>query len=313
MLLSTASDSGYQIRPLLDLGAKIVERVHLGHQHGGWHGVHSRLLLLLASGYGDLYELDVQQQLLERAEALVLAGREYDLLPEVRCALADSRRRHGEYNTAWADLERVAPLLEKSQDPRQRAACLVVRANLGVETTRAHESVQAAQQALQLLAARNTRHTMLYYRARGALNMALAASGQRRQAVDAYERTIEEMDASGLEGTRPRMEMRFQLALGLLELGRRREAHEILHEVIERSERWNDQGRLQWQFAIYYAETSLQQGDVDTAVRYFDRITRQAVADDDLYWEGRGQLRPRARTVAPRRGRACATRGRPPA
>ncbi|HSR42708.1 MAG TPA: tetratricopeptide repeat protein, partial [Longimicrobiales bacterium] len=116
----------------------------------------------------------------------------------------------------------------------------------------------------------------------------LHAVGRYREAVEVFQRLIEEMDRSGRGGMLSRAIMRHNLALTLLELGENAEAEAIFREALEQAARADPGGRIIWQPTVHYAEAALTQARADSALAYFDRIVRQAVEDGNLYWEGRG-------------------------
>jgi eukaryotic-like serine/threonine-protein kinase len=284
MLLSTGGDATCSTRKLLDAGRTVLAR----QARSDDLDVRPRLLVQLAAGYSELYELGIQRDLLTQANALAEHGHGREVLPEVRCELADNLRLQGEYAAAWQALDAVEALVAASSDPRQRAACRVRRAVLGLETARGEESLTAASEALQLLEAAHQTHSLLYYSARDALAGALSAVGRQRDAVAAYEVTLEHMLQDGLTGSLPHKVARHNHALLLNEIGRTAEAESILREILPDFLGKNPSEMSSWQPLVHYAEVALYQGDVAAALANFNLIVEQGVREKSLYWEGRG-------------------------
>lgn len=283
LMLSSAGERCVTMRQILDSGRQLIE-----HQHAGQEDVLAQLLLQLSHGYAQFYELDVRAELLARAEALALAGQAHDLLPEIRCEQADNLRSRGRYKEARRAFEDTRRLLSADADPVQRAACLAREAALGSETGEPPNSAEAAREALRLLEGAGKQRTLRYFDTRAELAEALKAEHRDREAVAVYRQAIAEMLESGLRATSELSVMQHNLALLLFRLGQTAESEAMLRDGLDQARAANPGGKQNWQPLIHFAEAALVQGDAGAAFESFRATVDQAVAENNLYWEGRG-------------------------
>jgi serine/threonine-protein kinase len=283
LMLASAGERPMTMREVLDAGRTLVEQ-----QRADDDGVLGRLLLQLAAGYSQLYELDARQTLLERAQGLALAGGDKDLLTEVRCEIAASLRLQGRYSEAWRAQDGAMALLTPETNPRQSALCFMTRATLANETGRLSEALPSAQKAVQLLEQDRRTNTWLYYQAREEFAESLKTAGRPREGVAAYRQTIALLETAGLGQSAHRSSMEHNLAIALTWLGEMQEAERLFRRYVEREQTASGNGRLNWQSLVHYAETVLVQGNVPAALQHFGLLVDQALADHNDYWEARG-------------------------
>ena len=169
-----------------------------------------------------------------------------------------------------------------------------------MKRARPDESITAARHAVAIRDSLGRTRDMAYLGLLSNLAMALDGAGRWREAVAQYQHTIAAMDSSARGGTLTRSIMRHNLAVTLVELGETAEAELVFREVLERSARSDQTGRINWQPVIHYAETALTQGHADSSRKYFGMIVAQGVRDTSLYWEGRGLFGSRASERAAR-------------
>jgi serine/threonine-protein kinase len=283
LLMSEVGDQPITMRQVLDTGRVLLER----HSAGDPRFL-TTMLLQLSTSYAELAETRVRGTLLARAESLALAGRDAERLSEIRCHMADNLRMEGRYEDAWRMLDGADSLLRQARDPVSQVECLSVRSLLADETGRPEESITAARHAIAIRDSLGRTRDMVYLGLLSNLAMALDDAGRWREAVAQYQHAIAAMDSSARGGTLTRSIMRHNLGVTLVELGETAEAERIFREVLERSARSDQTGRINWQPVIHYAETALTQGHADSSRKYFGMVVAQAVRDTSLYWEGRG-------------------------
>jgi tetratricopeptide (TPR) repeat protein len=159
---------------------------------------------------------------------------------------------------------------------------------LAAETNRPEESIIAARYAIAIRDSLGRTRDMVYLGLLNTLAQSLDGAGRGREAVAQFQHAIAAMDSSARGGTLSRSIMRHNLAVTLVVLGETAEAEQVFLEVLERSARSDQTGRINWQPVIHYAEAALTQGHADSARKYFGMIVAQGVRDTSLYWEGRG-------------------------
>ena len=285
VLLGTIGDQPMTMRQMLDAG-----RVVLENNYAQEPKLFIPLLLQLSAGYENLGDRDARKVLLARAESLALTSADPGQLAEVRCTQADILRTDGEYDAAFAALDSAEALLPKNADPRSVVACLGYRSMLGAEAGRPEESIASATRAVAIRDSLGQTHDATYMGILDQLANALDANGQPREATRVFDRAIAAMDSSGRGGTLDRSIVLHDQALSLGKLGETARAEALLHLTLVTAGRGSADGYIHPQPLIHYAEVALTQDKPDSAVKYFRMLVRQAVADSDSYWEGRGQF-----------------------
>jgi serine/threonine-protein kinase len=304
LLMSEVGDKPITMRQILDRG-----RLMLEQQYAGDEQFLPAILLQIASSYADLGDTKIRAALLTRAESLALSGQGADRLAEIRCQMVDNLRSQGRYPAAWSLMGRAESTLRRNPNPATRVDCLQIRSLLAIETGRADQSAAAIRHAVAIKDTLGETKDIKYVDLLSAYGEVLESAGQYRQSIAIDQRAIRILDNIGRGGMISRNSLRHNWALTLVELGELTEAEDILHETVELSAR-SDTGRIHWQPLVHYAETALFEGRLDSALKYFGKIVAQAVADTNLYWEGRG-LYGMARTEVQLRRLADARRRLP--
>jgi serine/threonine protein kinase len=283
VLLTEVGDRPLTMRQILDAGRGVLERHYVGDPR-----LRTALLLQLAGSYGELGDIKIRATLLARAESLAAASRDLVQLAEARCETADLLRTEGRDQEAWHVLARADSLARRAGDPGTIAICLARRSMLANEVGRPTAALVAARDAVAIKDSLGETRDKTYLDMLDLLAAALDGVGRPREAVAAYYRLIAAADSSGRGGMLTRAIMRHNLAFTLVRLGETAEAERLFHETLLRFIRNDPSGRVAWQAAIHYAEAALTQGHPDSALKYFNVVVRQGIADTNLYWEGRG-------------------------
>jgi eukaryotic-like serine/threonine-protein kinase len=285
LLMSQVGDEPLTMRQILDRSRGALER-----QYAGDSAFFGSLLVQLARRYAELGLADQRDQLLQRAESLAAASEAGVELAEVRCELADALRTRGEYDQAWAVMEGVDSLFRRHRDAdrAEEIACLTRRSHLAEETGRGEESEAAIRRAIAIKDSLGQTDDRGYVDLLQVLVGALGAQRRYRDALAEAERADRAMERMGEGETVARLTGRHNMAVILRELGRTAEAERVLHRVLRVVAQSDSSGWIHWQPLIHYAEAAMAQGLADSAAAYFELLVRQAVADSNPYWEGRG-------------------------
>jgi tetratricopeptide (TPR) repeat protein len=280
LLMSQLGDTPLTMREIVDRSRAVLER-----QYAGDPRILTTILLQLSDRYSDLGDDKVRGALLARAESIATA----DQLAEVRCRQVDLLRSRGLYDDAWRVMTAADSLLRVRPDPEARALCLAMRGNLLTEWThgRAEAAADDVRLAIQIRDSLGKRSDAFYIDLLSSLAGTLDEAHQYRQAIDAYHRASAVLDSSGRGTTMTAAINEHDMAITLLRLGETAEAERALHDVLVRIHRSDPTGRLPSQPLIHYAHTAMDQGDLDSAIKYFAMLAAQATADTDRYWQGR--------------------------
>jgi len=283
VLLSNVGDRPITMHEVLDAARGVLEG-----QAAGDPVIRTALLLQLAGSYRELGDTRIRETLLLRAESITVAGRDTVRLAQVRCDMADLRRKQGRYDEARLTLDRADLLARAARDPSTEAGCLYVRATLESELHRGNQALVAARRAVAIKDSLGETGNAGYLDLLGTLASALDEAGRSRESAAVFRRIMSTMDSTGLGGTLSRVITGHNLALTLVGLGETAEAERLFSTTLERFMHNDRSGRVSWQAGIHYAEAALTQGYTDSALKYFRVIAAQGVADTNLYWEGRG-------------------------
>lgn len=302
-LLSQVGDRPITVAEMVDSARAVVTR-----QFAHDSATLGSLLPLLANAYARLGETRERGALLARAESLAAAGYGVTELPEIYCMQVDNLRMEGRYSEAWRRLAEADSLRQRRPDPRQEASCLGARAALEVEAhitgsapTDAPDGTATSRRALFILDSLGDTRGPEYLALLDDLATALDVSNRPREAVAVFRRVLEWQARAGMGSSLDHTMASHNLALALVKLGETAAADSLLRQVLDQAAASDPSGRIYWQPLIHYAEIALTVGRADTALKYFRQVVRQAVADTNLYWEGRGLFGV---------GRAAATVGR---
>jgi serine/threonine-protein kinase len=283
LLLSEIGDQPITMRQALDTA-----RILLNQQAAGDPRLRTALLLQLVGNYQEVADIQVRDTLLAQAESLALAGGDTVQLAQVRCDRVALLRKQGRYPEAWQAWSGAESLALATGDPSVLAECLNIKAQLAVENHLNAEGLVAARRAVAIRDSLGTTGGKDYLDMLDNLAYALDGVGASREAEAVERHEIAAMDSSGRGGTLDAAIMWHNHALTLLNLGESAEAERLLHRAQERYGRRDRSGRVDWNGAIHYAEAALIQGHADSALKYFDLVVTQAIAEKVLYWEGRG-------------------------
>jgi tRNA A-37 threonylcarbamoyl transferase component Bud32/tetratricopeptide (TPR) repeat protein len=281
-LLTTVGDQPMTMRQVLDAGREVLEKRYADDPI-----TFIPLLLQLSSSYAELGDTQFRRVLLSRAEALAVRAGTRQVLGEVRCLLADNLRTEGEYRPSERALEAAEALLGPAADPSSEATCLAVRAQLMQDRGRDEACIAAAQRGMAVLTALGKTHDQRFLNLLVTMAGAVDSQGRPREAISIFRRVIDEMNRSGRGSLLRRSAVQDELASTLEKVGETAACEETLREVLARSDR-SDGSRINWGPVIHYAEAASTQGRAEVARAQFSRIVAQAVADANLYWEGRG-------------------------
>ncbi len=282
LLMSQIGATPLTMREIVDRG-----RAALEHQHAGDPRLLASILMQLSDRYSDLGESKVRGTLLGRAESLITANRYRDMMPDVRCRLADNLRSEGRYAEATAALESAEAGLRARPDPEVEAACLAARASLELETHGGAGTVDLIRRAIAIRDSLGERSGMSYVDLLASLAGALQERGSYREALGVFDRVTTLLDTTARGTTMVRAITEHDRGVTLMEVGETAEAEHLFHDVLDRARRSDPDGRLPNQALIHYAHAALFQAHLDSAIRYFRVLADQAVADRNLYWQGR--------------------------
>ncbi len=285
LLMTDVGDRPMTMRELLDRGRDLLVRLHPGDSR-----FQAAIVTQLSSAYGDLDDSKIRGQLLARAESLARASNDTAQLIEAICQRGDNLRTMGEYSAGEAAFAAADSLLQQYHDQRTEADCAVLRANFYVETHPTDSAVPLASRAVAIFADLGDSTSLSSIEAVGTLADALEATGRLREAAEAHRRSIAAMDRSGRGEMMSRTMYLHNLGYTLRSLGRTAEADSVFHEVVIDVARSDPTGALPNQVLIHYAAAALYQRESDSAAKYFGMLAAQAVADSNLYWEGRGRF-----------------------
>ena len=282
LLISQVGNEPITMRQIVDRARAAIEL-----QHAGDPRFLGALLVDLSDRYLELGDQQVRGQLLSRAESLAAAGQGGVPLAAVRCKMADNLRDQGEYATARAVLTGADSLLRAAPDPHAEIECLRIRAVFAAEIRQGEESARAAERALALKRELGETDGVEYVELLDAYAVALQQVGRRREAVGAQDSAIRLLDRFGRGGQMTRTVLQHNRALILFDLGEAARAERDFHESLRLAMASDPAGRVHWQPVIHYAEAALEQGEGDSALKYFALLNAQAVRDDNRYWRGR--------------------------
>jgi eukaryotic-like serine/threonine-protein kinase len=282
LLMSQLGDTPLTMREIVDRGRSALER-----QHAHDPRLLASILLQLSDRYADLGDSKVRGVLLARAESIVTTRQYAELLPAVRCHIADNLRSEGRYAEAAVALDRADSLLRSRPDPEVDAFCLKTRADLEVEAGPGMEAVALVRRALAIRDSMGNTSDMSYADLLSSLAGALDHQGNLRDAIATYRLVVTLLDTTGRGTTMSSAINEHDWALTLVELGETAEAERLLHDVLDRARQSDPGGRLPAQALIHYAHAALFQADFDSASKYFGVLAGQAVADHNPYWQGR--------------------------
>ena len=291
-LLSQIGDRPITVRGMVDSARAVMER-----QFADDSATLASLLPQLANSYNRLGDIRVRGALLARAESLAVAGIEPGQLPVLGCLQADNLRQQGKYPEAWERLAAAEALLRADSDPHDAVTCLALRAWLRIEASGEGppdssdtHGFLSARRALAIMDSLGEGRGASYLELQLLLADALDAEGEYRNAVAEFRSLLATQERGGRGNTIYQDIAQHNMALSLVALGESAEAERLLHGVLVRAAASEPSGRVHWQPLIHYAEAALTAGLADTALKYFRQVVAQAVADTNLYWEGRGSF-----------------------
>ncbi len=280
LLMSQLGDTPLTMREIVDRARAVLER-----QYAGDPRILAALLMQLSDRYGDLGDDKIRVALLTRAESLATV----DQLAGIRCRQADHLRTRGSYDNALRTAAVAESLLRARPDPEAHAFCLATRAQLLLEDSRGHpeESADDVRRAIQIRDSLGKTSDAFYLELLETLGGALDQKHQYREAIAAYHRASAVLDSSGRGTTMDAAINEHDMAITLMQLGETAEAERAFHDVLVRARQSDPTGRLPAQPLIHYADIAMDQGDFDSAGKYFGMLAAQATADTDRYWLGR--------------------------
>jgi serine/threonine-protein kinase len=293
LLISQVGDRPISMREILDHARRALEAEYAGDPR-----FMGPFILEMSQRYSELGDIDARTSLLARAESLIAAGRPGLPLAAVRCEAGDNLRIQGRPDDAYAAFRVADSLLGRRPDPEVQVRCLELEAALENEVGDSRRGEAAIRRAIAIrdnLGQGGTVATLGLY---SVLATALSRQNRAREAAAVYDRMIHGLDSVGRGNHIMRTVMQHDQALTLLELGRSADAERELHEVVIRMARNDPAGRVPTQPLIHYAETALEQGHADSAIKYFGQLLAQAIEDSSRYWQGRatfGLARAQAR------------------
>jgi tetratricopeptide (TPR) repeat protein len=308
LLISQVGDRPITFQEILDHARRTMEV-----QYAGDPRFLGPLLLEMSERYSELGDHRARTALLTRAESLIVAGQSDIPLVAVRCEMGDNLRSQGRYDEARAAFREADSLLGPEPDPDVLVRCLETKAFFEGEvgdTGYGEPTIRRAIAVRDSLGEGNTFSTLQLY---STLAAALAGQNRDREAVAVYDQVIRGLDSAGRANHVLSTITLHDKALTLLKLGRTAEAERLLHEVVVRMARNDPVGRVPTQPLVHYAETALEQGHADSALRYFAQLLEEGIADSSRYWQGRaafGLARAQIRRGLLAEGRATTERFR---
>ncbi len=283
LLMSQLGDRPMTMREILDRSREVLEREYAQSPR-----FLATLLVQLSGRYAELGDSRTRADILARAEAVAVATHDTAQIIEARCDRADNLRTEGRYDDAQRTLAAVQPLLATARDPEQEAECLAIRADLEDELGQWQRSDPDIRRAIAIRDGLGRTGDAFYAGLRSTLAYTLDQRGRPREAIGEFQRALAVMDSTGRGGLVARTIMLHNMALAYVELGENVEARRLLAAVIRRMAGADSSGRLPVQALIHYARAALFGAELDSARKYFDVLVRQATADRNRYWQGRG-------------------------
>jgi eukaryotic-like serine/threonine-protein kinase len=283
LLMSQLGNRPMTMREILDRGRAMVE-----HQYAQSPGLLAGLLVELSDRYAELGDTKIRGEVLARAQALALAAGDSSDLAEARCDLADDLRSEGLYDDARRTFAGVEALLRAAPDADAEASCLALRADFENELGNWKAAEPAITRAIAIRDSLGHADEAAYAGLLGSLAYTLDREGRPREAIAVYRHAEHIMDSTGHGGMIARAIMQHDRALILVELGEILQARPLLYDVLRRMREADSTGHLPVQALIHYARAALYGANVDSARKYFGVLVRQAIAERNTYWEGRG-------------------------
>jgi serine/threonine-protein kinase len=307
VLLSSVGDQPLTMRQVLDQA-----RMVLDQKYAAPGRIRLQLLRQLATSYSALGDVDIPDTLLIQAESLAVSLPAPEELIAIRCQQGNTLRDQGRYTEARARFAAADSLPLGANFREIYAYCLGLRSLLANEDGRSEQGIDDATRAIAIMDTLGLTHELLYSDLLDGLAQSTEGAGRPRDALTLYDREIAALDSSGRGAMMERTVARHNMAVSLSILGETDTAEAIFHAVLARTlQSATGEGRINWQPLIHYAEAALIQDHPDSAYRYFDMIVHQALAEKNLYWEGRGlfgKARAAARLGKPDEARRAATR-----
>ncbi|HET7622147.1 MAG TPA: serine/threonine-protein kinase [Gemmatimonadaceae bacterium] len=282
LLMSQVGDGPITMREILERSRRALER-----QYGADPRFLASLLAQLSERYAELGDSKVRGSLLVRADSLAVASGDHDVLTQVRCYAADNLRTEGLYPEAEHAMERADSMVDSRTDPRVKASCLQVLADLDNEAGPGGRALPAIRRAIAIRDSLGDTRDMGYVGMISTLAYSLDRGGRPRAAVPIFARAAAILDSTGRGETIARAIVDHDMAGTYMELGETASAERLFHESLARVMRSDPAGQLPTQPLIHYAHAALFDEHVDSAEKYFSILARQSRAANNSYWEGR--------------------------
>jgi len=282
LLMSQVGDKPISMREILDRGRVVLER-----RFAGQPDFLSAMLVELSIDYGKLGDTDIGDTLLARADSISVASGHREQLARIRCYKAENQRTKGEYELARRTLDGVEQLRRAMPDAATEALCLEAIANLDIETGDGTKGVPAMRRALAILDSLGEAGGVDYIGALSTLAGAVSRQGHHREAVADYRQSLFLIDSAGGNQTIDRAIIEHNYAWELRDLGETAKAEELLHDVLVQIERSEPATHLPRQPLIHYAQTAYDNGNSDSAEKYFSMLAMQSEQEHTSYWVGR--------------------------
>jgi eukaryotic-like serine/threonine-protein kinase len=283
LMMSRLGDRAFTLRELLDEGRATVEREHVGDP--AFLGV---ILVDIASRYAELGENKIGAVLLARAESLALADHDRDMLPEIRCRIAENLRVQGRLDEASQALSRMEATFRTHVDPYAEMVCLASRSELQAQTEQPAAAEQTVRRAIAIHDSLGEPRQVKYL---GLLNtLAGAYESQRRfrEGMAVNRRTIALLDSLGRGNTTTGVILQHNLGTTLINLGEIADAERVLRDVLARYEKSDPSGRLALVPLSSYAQVTALNEHVDSSIKYYRILAERATEEGDSSFVARG-------------------------
>lgn len=282
LLMSQVGDKPISMREILDRGRVVLER-----RFAAQPGFLSAMLLELSINYGKLGDAEIVDTLLARADSISVASGHREQLARIRCYLAENQRTKGDYEAAQRTLKSVEQLRRAMPDAPTEALCLESIANLDIEVGDGTKAVPAMRRALAILDSLGESGGIDYTSGLSTLAGALSRQKHHREAVTDYRRSLFLIDSAGGNQTMDRAIIEHNYGWELSALGELAPAEVLLHDVLVQIERSDPTAHLPPQPLIHYAQTAYDNGNSDSAEKYFSILASQSEQEHNGYWAGR--------------------------
>ncbi|HUF34742.1 MAG TPA: serine/threonine-protein kinase, partial [Gemmatimonadales bacterium] len=249
-LITQIGTTRVSLRELVDRGVAA-----LGHRPPADPRVAAALLLQFADRYAELELRTEQRLLLARADSA--AARSADGRPRaaLTCAIARYHTDLRQPDSARAALARAQAILSSLVHPdlEPRVNCLLGEAELAFIDRDIARAVMLDSLALALLQNTGAEGTLQYYVVLNQSADRLRAAGRVREAIARYHASRSGLTALGLQGSVLSQVVTNDLAMALATRGERREAIDLIREVLEQTAQADPEGGIHPVVGFNYA------------------------------------------------------------